>query len=55
MACAIIGLFDDTHAAPHRAGGTRFYVFCGLATLAKGLLGVGLPAVILVALRGARA
>ena len=28
-----------------------FYVFCGLSTLAKGLLGVGLPAVILLALR----
>ena len=47
MACALVGLFD---------GGTRrraawwyaFYILLGLGTLAKGLLGVGLPAVILL-------
>ncbi|HEX8434242.1 dolichyl-phosphate-mannose--protein mannosyltransferase, partial [Archangium sp.] len=38
---------DDT--TKHRAGWWyAFYVFAGLSTLAKGLLGVGLPAVILV-------
>ncbi|WNG45176.1 dolichyl-phosphate-mannose--protein mannosyltransferase [Archangium minus] len=47
MACAIIGQLDDT--TKHRAGWWyAFYVFAGLSTLAKGLLGVGLPAVILV-------
>ncbi|NOK11339.1 ArnT family glycosyltransferase [Corallococcus exercitus] len=47
MACALIGQLDDT--TKHRAGWWyAFYVFAGLATLAKGLLGVGLPAVILV-------
>ncbi|RKG80761.1 glycosyltransferase family 39 protein [Corallococcus sp. CA049B] len=47
MACAIIGQLDDT--TKHRVGWWyAFYVFAGLATLAKGLLGVGLPAVILV-------
>lgn len=46
MACAIIGQLDDT--TKHRAGWWYgFYVFAGLSTLAKGLLGVGLPAVIL--------
>lgn len=48
MACAIIGLFDER--TRHRTGWwMAFYVFCGLSTLAKGLLGVGLPAVILLA------
>ena len=47
MACAMIGQFDET--TRHRAGWWyAFYVFAGLSTLAKGLLGVGLPAVILV-------
>ncbi|RKG53222.1 glycosyltransferase family 39 protein [Corallococcus sp. AB011P] len=47
MACAIIGQLDDT--TKHRAAWWyAFYVFAGLASLAKGLLGVGLPAVILV-------
>jgi len=47
MACAIIGLFDER--TTHRtAWWMAFYVFCGLSTLAKGLLGVGLPAVILL-------
>ncbi|MBU8897747.1 dolichyl-phosphate-mannose--protein mannosyltransferase [Corallococcus sp. H22C18031201] len=47
MACAIIGQLDET--TRHRtAWWYAFYVFAGLATLAKGLLGVGLPAVILV-------
>ena len=48
MACAIIGLFDDR--TTHRtAWWMAFYVLCGLSMLAKGLLGVGLPAVILLA------
>ncbi|RPH72452.1 MAG: phospholipid carrier-dependent glycosyltransferase [Myxococcaceae bacterium] len=48
MACAIIGLFDER--TTHRtAWWMAFYVLCGLSTLAKGLLGVGLPAVILLA------
>ena len=47
MGCAIIGLFDEK--TTHRTGWwMAFYVFCGLSTLAKGLLGVGLPAVILL-------
>jgi 4-amino-4-deoxy-L-arabinose transferase-like glycosyltransferase len=46
LACAIIGQLDAT--TRHRAGWWyAFYVFIGMATLAKGLLGVGLPAVIL--------
>ncbi|PTL77819.1 glycosyltransferase family 39 protein [Vitiosangium sp. GDMCC 1.1324] len=47
MACAFIGQLDDT--TKHRAAWWyAFYVFAGLSTLAKGLLGVGLPAVILL-------
>jgi 4-amino-4-deoxy-L-arabinose transferase-like glycosyltransferase len=47
MACAIIGLFDKT--TKHRAAWWYgFYVFCGLGTLAKELLGVALPAGILI-------
>jgi 4-amino-4-deoxy-L-arabinose transferase-like glycosyltransferase len=47
MACAMIGQLDDT--TKHRAGWWyAFYVFAGLSALAKGLLGVGVPAVILV-------
>jgi 4-amino-4-deoxy-L-arabinose transferase-like glycosyltransferase len=47
MACAIIGLFDKT--TKHRTGWWYgFYVFCGLATLAKELIGVALPGAILV-------
>ncbi|HEY1418988.1 MAG TPA: glycosyltransferase family 39 protein, partial [Myxococcaceae bacterium] len=48
MACAIIGLFDE-RTTRRTAWWMAFYVFCGLSTLAKGLLGVGLPAVILLA------
>jgi len=48
MACALIGLFDQK--TRHRtAWWMGFYVACGLSMLAKGLLGVGLPAVILLA------
>ncbi|MBZ4419459.1 glycosyltransferase family 39 protein [Myxococcus sp. RHSTA-1-4] len=47
MACALIGQLDET--TKHRAAWWYgFYFFAGLSTLAKGLLGVGLPAVILV-------
>lgn len=47
MACAIIGQLDPN--TRHRAGWWyAFYVFAGVSTLAKGLLGVGLPAVILL-------
>ncbi|WP_095989904.1 ArnT family glycosyltransferase [Cystobacter fuscus] len=47
MACALIGQLDDK--TRHRAAWWyAFYVFAGLSTLAKGLLGVGLPAVILI-------
>ncbi|ATB27806.1 ArnT family glycosyltransferase [Melittangium boletus] len=47
MACALIGQLDDT--TRHRAAWWyAFYVFLGLSTLAKGLLGVGLPAIILL-------
>jgi 4-amino-4-deoxy-L-arabinose transferase-like glycosyltransferase len=47
MACALIGQLDET--TKHRAGWWyAFYIFAGLSALAKGLLGVGLPAVILV-------
>ncbi|HSP19162.1 MAG TPA: glycosyltransferase family 39 protein, partial [Myxococcaceae bacterium] len=47
MACAIIGLFDTR--TRHRSGWWMgFYVSCGLSMLAKGLLGVGLPAVVLL-------
>jgi len=48
MACAIIGLFDEK--TKHRtAWWMGFYVSCGLSMLAKGLMGVGLPAVVLLA------
>ena len=47
MACAIIGLFDE-RTTKRTAWWMAFYVFCALSTLAKGLLGVGLPAVILL-------
>jgi 4-amino-4-deoxy-L-arabinose transferase-like glycosyltransferase len=47
MACALIGLFDT--GTKHRAAWWyAFYVLLGLSTLAKGLLGVALPAVILI-------
>lgn len=47
MACALIGQLDAT--TKHRAAWWYgFYFFAGLSALAKGLLGVGLPAVILV-------
>ncbi len=47
MGCAIIGQLDRT--TKHRAAWWyAFYVFCGISTLAKGLIGVGFPAVILL-------
>jgi 4-amino-4-deoxy-L-arabinose transferase-like glycosyltransferase len=47
MACAIIGQLDAS--TRHRtAWWYGFYAFCGLSTLAKGLMGGGLPAVILM-------
>jgi 4-amino-4-deoxy-L-arabinose transferase-like glycosyltransferase len=47
MGCAILGLFDT--GTTHRAAWWyAFYVLLGLSTLSKGLLGVALPAVILV-------
>src|SRR5260370_28510339 len=47
MACAMIGQLDDT--TRHRAAWWYgFYVFCGLSTLAKGLMGFGIPAVVLL-------
>ncbi|MBM7114315.1 glycosyltransferase family 39 protein [Archangium primigenium] len=47
MACALVGQLDET--TRHRAAWWyAFYVFLGLSTLAKGLLGVGLPAIILM-------
>lgn len=46
VACAMIAQLD--RAAKHRtAWWYAFYVFCALGTLAKGLLGFGLPAVML--------
>ena len=51
MSCAIIGQLDES--TRHRAAWWyAFYVFAGLSTLAKGLLGFGLPAVILVLYAG---
>jgi 4-amino-4-deoxy-L-arabinose transferase-like glycosyltransferase len=47
MACALIGLFD-TQTRHRTAWWMGFYVFCGLSMLAKGLLGVVLPAAILL-------
>ncbi|MET0403415.1 MAG: glycosyltransferase family 39 protein, partial [Cystobacter sp.] len=47
MACALIGQLD-TRSRHRAAWWYAFYVFTGLSTLAKGLLGVGLPAVILL-------
>jgi 4-amino-4-deoxy-L-arabinose transferase-like glycosyltransferase len=47
MACALIGQLDAT-TRRRTAWWYAFYVFCGMATLAKGLLGVGFPAVILL-------
>jgi 4-amino-4-deoxy-L-arabinose transferase-like glycosyltransferase len=46
-ACAIIGQLD-TSTRHRSAWWYAFYVFCAFSTLAKGLLGVGLPAVILM-------
>jgi 4-amino-4-deoxy-L-arabinose transferase-like glycosyltransferase len=48
MACALIGLFD-TGTRRRAVWWYAFYVLLGLSTLAKGLLGVGLPALILLA------
>jgi 4-amino-4-deoxy-L-arabinose transferase-like glycosyltransferase len=47
MACALIGLFD-TETRHRTAWWMGFYVCCGLSMLAKGLLGVVLPAGILL-------
>lgn len=47
MACALIGLFD--RKTEHRsAWWMGFYVFCGLSMLAKGLLGIVAPVVVLL-------
>jgi len=47
MASAMIGQFDRT--THHRAAWWyAFYVFCGVSTLAKGLMGFGIPAVVLL-------
>jgi 4-amino-4-deoxy-L-arabinose transferase-like glycosyltransferase len=47
LASAIIGQLDETTG--HRAAWWyAFYVFCAIATLAKGIAGVGFPAVVLV-------
>lgn len=47
MACALIGQLDES--TRHRsAWWYGFYFFCGLSTLAKGLLGAGLPGLILI-------
>ena len=47
MACAMIGQLDQT--TRHRAAWWyAFYVFCGISTLAKGLMGFGIPAVVLL-------
>jgi 4-amino-4-deoxy-L-arabinose transferase-like glycosyltransferase len=51
MACAIVGLLDT--GTQHRAAWWyTFYVLLGLSTLSKGLLGVALPAVVLVLYAG---
>ncbi|MBS1149632.1 MAG: Polymyxin resistance protein ArnT [Myxococcaceae bacterium] len=47
MACAIVGLLDK-QTRRRSAWWYGFYVFCATGTLAKGLLGFGIPAVILV-------
>lgn len=47
LACALVGHLDKK--SQHRAAWWYgFYVFCGFGTLAKGILGVGVPAVILL-------
>lgn len=47
VACALVGQLDEGTA--HRAAWWyAFYVFSALSTLAKGLLGFGLPAVVLL-------
>lgn len=47
MACAMVGLFD-TQTRHRAAWWYAFYVFLGLSTLAKGLLGFALPAAVLL-------
>ncbi|MBX7097822.1 MAG: glycosyltransferase family 39 protein, partial [Myxococcaceae bacterium] len=47
MACAMVGLFDR-QTQRREAWWYAFYVFLSLGTFAKGLLGFGIPAVILV-------
>ncbi len=47
MACAIIGQLDET-TRNRTAWWYGFYVFCALSTLAKGLMGFGVPAVVLL-------
>lgn len=47
MACAMVGQFDSQ--TQHRtAWWYGFYIFAAIGTLAKGLLGVGIPAVIFI-------
>ena len=47
MSCAIVGLLDK-NTKRRTAWWYAFYVFCATGTLAKGLIGFGIPAVILV-------
>ncbi len=47
MACAMVGLFD-TKTRRRAAWWYAFYVLLGLSTLAKGILGVALPAAVLL-------
>jgi 4-amino-4-deoxy-L-arabinose transferase-like glycosyltransferase len=47
MACAMIGLFDPS-TRNRTAWWYACYIFCGVGVLAKGLLGVGVPAVVLI-------
>lgn len=47
MACAIVGVLDR-ETKYRGAWWYAFYAFCSLGTFAKGLLGFGIPAVILV-------
>ena len=51
MACALIGQLDPTTSS-RSAWWYGFYAFCAFATLAKGLMGFALPAVILSAYAG---
>ncbi len=46
MACAIIGQLDE-HTKHRSAWWYAFYAFAGFSCLAKGVLGIGIPAVVL--------